>query len=59
MNNTELLEQAMRIATTATLLDSDKNEFPDEAQIIAAICVDELHKLAEKLAGNQANKIYL
>jgi hypothetical protein len=47
MNTTELFEQAKQIATTASLLDSDKNEFPDEARDIAAMCVNNLHKLAE------------
>lgn len=52
-------EQAKQIAFTAAALDADKNAFPDDAREIAAICVNDLHRLAEKLAGNQASKIYL
>lgn len=59
MNTTELFEQAKQIATTASLLDSNKNDFPDEARDIAKLCVDNLHVLAEKLAGNQVDRIYL
>jgi|WetSurMetagenome_2_1015567.scaffolds.fasta_scaffold54766_3 hypothetical protein len=58
MNTTELFEQAKQIAATASLLDSTKNEFPDETRDFAAQCVDNLHILAEKLAGNQVGKIY-
>jgi hypothetical protein len=59
MDNAELFQQAKQIATTASLLDSDKNEFPDDARLIAAMCVNDLHKLAEILAGNQVGRIYL
>lgn len=59
MNTTELFEQAKQIASAASLLDSEKNEFPEDARDIAALCVDHLHCLAEKLAGNQIDKIYM
>ena len=55
----ELFEQAKQIAKTASKLDSDKNDFPEEARDIAAMCVDNLHALAEKLAGNQVSEIYM
>ncbi|MBU1426454.1 MAG: hypothetical protein KKH12_09605 [Gammaproteobacteria bacterium] len=59
MDNTELFEQAKQIATTASLLDSNKNQFPNDARKIAEMCVDNLHTLAEKLAGNKVDKIYM
>lgn len=59
METIDQFEQAKQIATIASTLDSDKNEFPDEARAIAAMCVDNLHSLAEKLAGSQAGKIYM
>lgn len=59
MNTTDQFEYAKRIATTAALLDSEKNDFPDEAKLVAKQCVDDLHSLAMKLAGNQVNKIYV
>lgn len=58
MNSIDQLEQANLIATIASTLDSEKNEFPNEAQAIAKICVDNLHELAQKLAGNEVYKIY-
>lgn len=58
MNNIEQFILANQIAATAALLDSDKNEFPKEAKEIAVICVNNLHSLAKKLAGNQVGKIY-
>jgi hypothetical protein len=58
MNTVEQFEQAKQIATTAILLDSDKNNFPEDARVLAAMCVENLHVLAEKLAGSQAGKIY-
>jgi hypothetical protein len=58
MNSVVQLEQANLIATIASTLDSEKNEFPDDAQVIAKACVDNLHELAYKLAGNDAYKIY-
>ena len=58
MNSADQLEQANLIATIASTLDSEKNEFPDDAQVIAKTCVDNLHELASKLAGNDACKIY-
>jgi hypothetical protein len=59
MDSADCLEQAKQIASTAATLDYEKNDFPDEARDIAAMCVDQLHILAEKLAGKQAGKIYL
>jgi hypothetical protein len=58
MKNTEHFEQARRIAETASELDSNKNDFPEEMRDIATICVENLHVLAEKLAGNRADQIY-
>jgi hypothetical protein len=58
MNSADQLEQANLIATIASTLDSEKNEFPDDAQVIARICVENLHELAYKLAGNGVYKIY-
>jgi hypothetical protein len=58
METIDHFEQAKQIAGAAVILDSKKNEFPDEARAIAVMCVDNLHTLAEKLAGNQASKIY-
>ena len=58
MNTIDQFEHAKLIATTASELDSEKNEFPDEAQAIAKVCVDKLHELAYKLAGNEVYKIY-
>lgn len=58
MNSIEQFEQANLIATIASTLDSEKNEFPDDAQVIAKICVDKLHELAYKLAGDEVYKIY-
>ena len=58
MNSVDQFEQANLIATIASTLDSEKNEFPDDAQVIAKICVDNLHELAHKLAGNEVYKIY-
>jgi len=59
MNAIEQFERAKQIATTAALLDWEKNAFPDEAREIAAVCVDNLHFLAEKLAGSQVGKLYI
>lgn len=59
MNTTDQFEYAKRIATTATVLDSEKNDFPDEAREIAKDCVDDLHRLAKKLAGNHVHDIYI
>lgn len=53
-----LFKQANLIATIASTLDAGKNEFPDDVQVIAKTCVDNLHELASKLAGNEAHKIY-
>jgi hypothetical protein len=58
MKDTEQFEQARRIADTASELDSNKNYFPEEMRDIATICVENLHVLAEKLAGNQVDQIY-
>lgn len=58
MNSIDQFEHARLIATTASTLDAEKNEFPDEAQVIAKVCVDKLHELAHKLAGNEVHKIY-
>jgi hypothetical protein len=58
MKDTEQFEQARRIADTASELDSNKNYFPEEMRDIATICVENLHVLAEKLAGNRADQIY-
>ena len=58
MKNSEQLEQARRIADTASELDSNKNDFPEEMRDIATICVENLHVLAEKLAGNRVDQIY-
>ncbi len=58
MNRIDQFKRANLIATIATTLDSEKNEFPDEAQIIAKICVDKLHELAHNLAGDEVHKIY-
>lgn len=52
------LERAKQIAMIAASLDSDKNDFPDELRDLAAACVNDLHVLAEKLAGEQAIRIY-
>ncbi len=57
MNTVDQFKLANQIAATAALLDSDKNEFPNEAREIAVICVNNLHSLAKKLAGNQVGKI--
>ena len=54
-----LFRQARKIASLAAALDYDKNTFPEETRILAANCVDELHNLAEKLAGDKVNDIYL
>jgi hypothetical protein len=58
MKSTEQFEQACRIADTASELDSNKNYFPEEMRDIATICVENLHILAEKLAGNRVDQIY-
>jgi hypothetical protein len=58
MKNTERFEQALRIAETASELDSNKNDFPEEMRDIATTCVENLHVLAEKLAGNRVDQIY-
>jgi hypothetical protein len=58
MKNAEQFEQARRIADTASELDSSKNDFPEEMRDIATICVENLHVLAEKLAGNRVDQIY-
>jgi hypothetical protein len=59
MDSIDCFEQAKQIASTAATLDFEKNKFPDEARKIAAMCVDQLHILAEKLAGKQSGQIYL
>jgi hypothetical protein len=58
MKNAEQFELAVRIAETASELDCSKNDFPEEMRDIAKICVENLHVLAEKLAGNQVDQIY-
>jgi hypothetical protein len=58
LKNLERFEQARRIADTASELDSNKNDFPEEMRDIATICVENLHVLAEKLAGNRVDQIY-
>jgi hypothetical protein len=58
LKNPERFEQARRIADTASELDSNKNDFPEEMRDIATICVENLHVLAEKLAGNRVDQIY-
>ena len=45
MKNTEQFEQARRITETASELDFNKNDFPEEMRDIATICVDNLHVL--------------
>lgn len=58
MKNSDQFEQALRIAATASELDFSKNDFPEEMRDFAIVCVENLHVLAEKLAGNRVDQIY-
>lgn len=58
METSQQFEEAKRIAFTAAALDWKKNSFPEEARFIASMCVNNLHDLAEKLAGDQVTKLY-
>ena len=59
MITTTKFDVAVACADFASLLDNAKNEFPsDEEKAGASRLVEELHDLAECLAGDRAGEIY-
>jgi hypothetical protein len=58
MENAKQFELAVRIAETASELDYSKNDFTEEMRDIAIICVENMHVLAERLAGSRVHQIY-